>query len=714
MMNMNDLSFFQGKASPLGAKLSCDGVNFSVFSRNAKEIVLHLFENVEDSEPIISYKLDPQINKTGDVWHVFVSGLKSWAFYLYTADGEFSPSAGFLFDENNYLLDPYARLISSHSVFNSEQTFNQRDSKASGGKNQHKRTAKGFPKCVVIDDKEFDWQGDKPLNIPLQRCVIYEAHVKGFSFLNDKISPTKRGKYSGLVELIPYLKDLGITSLELLPVFDFDENENMNINPKNGIRLKNYWGYSTIAFFAPKALYAEDPGNAVNEFKFMVREFHKAGIEIILDVVFNHTAEGNENGPVFSFKGFDNSIYYHLEDNKIYYKNFSGCGNSLKTSEIPVIKFILDCLRYWVTEMHVDGFRFDLAPVLARDKTGSIDLNSFMIQAIADDSILRSTKIIAEAWDAAGAYMVGKFPGRWAEWNDLFRNSVREFWLQPNPDIRHLATRVTGSADLYSQKGRRPYQSINFVCCHDGFTLCDLLSYSEKHNEENGENNRDGSNENLSYNHGIEGSASVEIERMRMRSAKNILTTLILSAGTPMINMGDEVFRTQNGNNNAYCQDNEMSWFDWELLNENKDLLEFTKKLINLRKTHFSFLRKHFFTGVSKINGTPSDITWFDYQAQKPNWNAPSNFLAFLIDGNKINLESDEDDNDFYVMTNSYNNDITVRLPPPSSGGKIWHRLIDTSYTDGKDFLDEEHTEQIMNQQIYVVLARTTVVLISK
>ena len=302
MMNMNDLSFFQGKAAPLGAKLSSDGVNFSIFSRNAKEIVLHLFENIEDSEPIISYKLDPQVNKTGDVWHVFVSGLKSWAFYLYTADGEFSPSAGFLFDENNYLLDPYARLISSHSVFNSEQTLNQINSKISGGKNQYKRTAKGFPKCVVVDDREFDWQGDKPLNIPLQRCVIYEAHVKGFSFLNDKISPTKRGKYSGLVELIPYLKDLGITSLELLPVFDFDENENMNINPKTGIRLKNYWGYSTIAFFAPKALYAEDPGNAVNEFKFMVREFHKADIEIILDVVFNHTAEGNENGPVFSFK----------------------------------------------------------------------------------------------------------------------------------------------------------------------------------------------------------------------------------------------------------------------------------------------------------------------------------------------------------------------------------------------------------------------------
>ncbi|UTC62761.1 glycogen debranching protein GlgX [Treponema sp. OMZ 787] len=711
---MNDLSFFQGRSAPLGAQLGPDGVNFSVFSRNAKEIVLHLFETVEDSEPIISYKLDPQINKTGDVWHVFVAGLKTWAFYLYTADGDFLPSAGRLFDPNNYLLDPYARLISAHSIFNSEQIFNQIKRKEPGGKNQYKRTATGFPKCVVVDEREFDWQGDRPLNISLQKCVIYEAHVKGFSFLNDKISPSKRGKYSGLVELIPYLTDLGITSLELLPVFEFDENENMNVNPKTGLRLKNYWGYSTIAFFAPKALYAEDPGNAVNEFKFMVREFHKAGIEIILDVVFNHTAEGNEHGPIFSFKGFDNSIYYHLEDNKLYYKNFSGCGNSIKTSETPVIKFILDCLRYWVSEMHVDGFRFDLAPVLARDKAGNIDLNSFMIQAIADDPVLHSTKIIAEPWDAGGAYMVGKFPGRWAEWNDLFRNSVRQFWLQPNPDIRHLASRITGSSDLYSQNGRRPYQSINFVCCHDGFTLWDLLSYSEKHNEENGENNRDGSNENLSYNHGIEGRASNEVELMRMRSAKNILTSLILSVGTPMLNMGDEVFRTQNGNNNTYCQDNEMSWFDWELVEENKDFFEFTKKLINLRKTHFSFLRKSFFSGVSKITGAPIDIAWFDHQAQKPNWNSSSNFLAFLIDGNKINLESDENDNDFYFMANSYNNDITVKLPPPSSGGKVWHRLIDTSYTGGKDFLDEENTEQIMNQQVYVVLARTIVVLISK
>ena len=711
---MNDLSFFQGKAAPLGAKLSCDGVNFSIFSRNAKEIVLHLFENVEDSEPIISYKLDPQINKTGDVWHVFVSGLKSWAFYLYTADGEFSPSAGFLFDENNYLLDPYARLISSHSVFNSAQILNQINSKPSGGKNQYKRTAKGFPKCVVVDDREFDWQGDKPLNIPLQRCVIYEAHVKGFSFLNDKISPTKRGKYSGLVDLIPYLKDLGITSLELLPVFDFDENENMNINPKTGIRLKNYWGYSTIAFFAPKALYAEDPGNAVNEFKFMVREFHKAGIEIILDVVFNHTAEGNENGPVFSFKGLDNSIYYHLEDNKIYYKNFSGCGNSLKTSEIPVIKFILDCLRYWVTEMHVDGFRFDLAPVLARDKTGSIDLNSFMIQAIADDSVLRSTKIIAEAWDAAGAYMVGKFPGRWAEWNDLFRNSVREFWLKPNPDIRHLATRVTGSADLYSQKGRRPYQSINFVCCHDGFTLCDLLSYSEKHNEENGENNRDGTDFNCSYNNGFEGKTeNTRIETLRKQKAKNILLTLILSLGTPMLTAGDEVLRTQRGNNNPYCQDNEISWFDWSLTRSNADILAFVKKLIRLRKQHPVFSRSEFLTGTQSGDRRKPDISWYNAQGGNPDWNQPSSFLAYFLDGSAAETRAERDDNSFYIILNGGSLDITATICSPPQG-KHWYRLIDTSYPTGEDFTAPEQAPLLENQQKYVVLAATAVVLILK
>ncbi|WP_024469219.1 glycogen debranching protein GlgX [Treponema pedis] len=711
---MSKLSFLKGKPLPLGAKVNSYGVNFCVFSRHASSVTLHLFENEKDEKPAFSFKLDPNINKTGDLWHIFVKGLKKGAFYLYTASGLFSPYEGHLFNENNFLLDPYAKQLTDSSIFNSEQTKKFRLNKQNGEAFFNtEKTAKGFPKCIVIDDEEFDWDNDSPINLPLHKCIIYEAHLKGMSFLNTRIDEKKRGKFSGLIEVIPYLKKLGITSLELLPVFEFDENENFNKNPTTGETLKNYWGYSTLSFFAPKTSYAENPKNAVNEFKFMVKEFHKAGIEIILDVVFNHSAEGNENGAVFSFKGFDNSIYYHLEENKSLYKNYSGCGNTVNASHPAVGQFIIDCLRYWVTEMHIDGFRFDLASILARNKDGNIETASSLLNAIEEDPVLRSTKIIAEPWDAAGGYMVGAFPGRWAEWNDLYRDALKTFWLQPNPDIRKLATRVTGSSDLYLKNGRRPYQSVNFICCHDGFTLYDLLSYSQKHNEENGENNNDGSNNNFSFNHGTEGPACDKIEIIRKRMAKNILIALLLSAGTPMLNMGDEVFRTQNGNNNAYCQDNFISWFDWSSVNTNNDLFEFTKKLINLRITHFSFIRKSFFTGIAKAYGAGSDLQWFNSEAKTPDWNSPSSFLAFLIDGNKINLESDCNDNDFYIMFNGYDSDITAKLPAPSSGG-LWHRLIDTSYPFKEDFIDENKTEEIQNQDIYVVFAKTAVVLISK
>lgn len=710
---MENLVFLKGKAQPFGAELYADGVNFCVFSKNALGITLHLFNSKDDETPAFSYELNPDENKTGDVWHVFVKGLKKGALYLYTADGIFLPYEGHLFNKNNYLLDPYAKQLTNSSVFNSAQVQTFKFHNSTSPFFNETKNAKGFPKCVVIDNAEFDWQNDHPINIPLCKCIIYEAHVKGLTALNFEIEEKKRGKYLGLVDIIPYLKKLGITSLELLPLFEFDETENFNVNPKTGEALKNYWGYSTLSFFAPKANYAENPHEAVNEFKRMVREFHKAEIEIILDVVFNHTAEGNENGPVFSFKGFDNAVYYHLEENKSLYKNYSGCGNTVNTSHTVTTQFVIDCLRYWVTEMHVDGFRFDLAPVLARGKNGELDANSFLLDAIANDPVLSSAKMIAEPWDASGGYMVGAFPGRWAEWNDKFRDAVRSFWLQPNPDIRELATRVTGSSDLYSQNGRHPYQSINFVCCHDGFTLCDLLRYSEKHNEENGEWNRDGSNNNLSFNHGIEGLASAEIEAVRMRMAKNILITLLLSAGTPMLNMGDEVFRTQNGNNNAYCQDNAVSWFDWTLIKTNAGLFEFASKLIKLRINHFSFIRKSFFTGVEKVYGAGSDLQWFNNEAKSPDWNFPAQFLAFLIDGNKINLESDVDDNDFYIIFNGYETDVTAKLPALNSG-KLWHRLIDTSYPSGQDFIDETKAEQITGQNCYVVLANSAVVLISK
>lgn len=708
---MEKLIFLKGKPHRQGAEVCAEGVNFSIFSRNAYSVTLHLFKNAEDIVPFSTYTLSPSKNKTGDIWHVFVKGLEKGALYLYTVDGPVSEQEGYRFSPNSYLLDPYAKQLTDSSISKSEQT---RLFLENFGKNctAEIKTAKGFPKCVVVDDTEFDWEDDEPINLPMRECIIYEAHLKGFSFLNSSIDQSKRGTYIGLTTLIPYLKNLGITAVELLPIHEFDEYENFHLNPKNGEFLKNYWGYSTLSFFAPKASYAAVPENAVNEFKFMVREFHKAGIEILLDVVFNHTAEGNELGPVFSFKGIDNSIYYHLKDNKSLYQNYSGCGNSINASHPVVIKFIIDCLCYWVTEMHIDGFRFDLAPVLARTKEGSVDVNSYILNAIAEEPVLRNSKIIAEAWDAEGAYLVGALPGRWAEWNDVYRDEVRKFWLLPESNISRLAARLTGSSDLYSQNGKKPYQSVNFVTCHDGFTLKDLLSYSKKHNEQNGEDNRDGSNNNFSFNHGAEGKASLEIENARYRTAKNILLTLFLSSGTPMLNMGDEVFRTQHGNNNAYCQDNYISWFDWELVEANKPLLEFTKKLIQFRKKHTAFMRDEFFTGLKKIENTSYyDIMWFNSSAQEPDWNSQTKFLAFLLNGNTGNPIYDKPDNDFYIILNGHSNDLTVTIPP-SPNGKIWRRLIDTSYIDGKEFAGEETAEPLSNQNMYVVLANTAVVLI--
>ncbi len=694
-MNITNFLFFNGTPKPLGAKIGKDGVNFSVFSKNATEITLHFFETANSERPFFSYKLDPIQNKTGDIWHVFVQGATKDCLYLYTAAGPNIPNEGIIFNKNNFLLDPYAKQITDNSVFSSMQA-----KKTSGIDGIMKSpTAEGFPKSIVIDDAEFDWQGDRPLNLPLNECVIYEAHTKGFTIQNLNIDENKRGTYLGLIEEIPYLKTLGITSLELLPLFEFDENENININPITQEKLKNYWGYSTVAFFSPKASFASNPQKAVEEFKLMVREFHKAGIEIILDVVFNHTAEGNEKGPVFSFKGFDNSIYYYLEANKKFYRNYSGCGNTLNASRTVTRNFIMDCLKYWVTEMHVDGFRFDLAPILARDKAGNIDVNSPLLKSIVEDPILSATKIIAEPWDAAGGYMVGQFPDRWAEWNDKYRDGLRKFWLHPISDIKDLASRLTGSSDIY---GYASSKTINYVSCHDGFTLYDTLSYNKKYNEVNGEENRDGNNNNWSFNHGMEGPAEAKIEKLRHKTAKNILTCLLLSVGTPMLNMGDEVLRTQHGNNNVYCQDNPISWFNWELTEKNKEIFEFTKNLINLRKKYFSF------------NLDNREIIWFDSLKKSPNWHLQSKFLAFLIDRNSKHLDSQKDDGkkDFFVIINSYDYDVTVKVPDTPTDG-YWYRLIDTSYPADSCFSDETNIQKIKNQKIYISLRKSIAVLIS-
>lgn len=714
---MKALSTQAGAPFPFGATLTGDGVNFTVFSRNGTNVFLDVFNSPDDADPYFSYQFDPATNKTGDIWHVKVCGLQSGALYLYRVDGPFKPDAGLRFNKKHYLLDPYAKALTDTSIFKNLPVDYAPPQDTMDIEFAKRMSAAHYPKCVVIDDA-FDWEGDKPLNYPLRDCIIYETNLRGFT--KDASSATSYpGTYRALAEKALYFKELGITSVELLPIQEFDAFENTNVNPRDGKRLKNYWGYSTISFFAPKASYAaahDTIGGQVTEFKHMVRELHKQGIEIILDIVFNHTAEGNEHGLTINFRGFDNPIYYILEDNlKQYYKNYSGCGNTVNCNHPVVQDFILDCLRYWVVQMHVDGFRFDLCSILGRGVDGTLLQNPPLLMRIAEDPILRNTKIIAEAWDAGGAYQVGSFPGgRWAEWNDRFRDDIRRFWRGDDYTATAAATRVAGSSDLYSNDGRKPFHSINFITSHDGLTMNDLVSYNGKHNEENGENNRDGSDNNSSYNYGFEGPTQNEaIEAIRTRQIKNIMLTLLLSQGTPMLLAGDEFRRTQGGNNNAYCQDNEISWTDWTLKDKNADVFSFVKKAIAFRKEHPALRRAEFFTGRDNALNSMLDITWYNEQGLPPDWNSLNHFLAFRLDGNRAEIVSDRDDNDFFVMMNSSVKDVTVQLPVPSAG-KQWFRCIDTSVPAPDDFLDDGCEEQLSTQAIYILPSRAFAILISK
>lgn len=488
-------------------------------------------------------------------------------------------------------------------------------------------------------------------------------------------------------------------------------------NPRTGEPLRNYWGYSTVAFFAPKGSYAvsREPGAQVREFKEMVRELHKAGIEVILDIVFNHTAEGNEQGPTFSFRGIDNTIYYMLDLNKRFYKNYSGCGNTVNCNHPVVRSFIIECLRYWVVEMHVDGFRFDLGSILGRDQEGRLLENPPTLERIAEDPVLRHTKIIAEAWDAGGAYQVGWFPGgRWAEWNDRYRDDVRKFWRGDEHQAQHFATRLSGSSDLYLRDGRKPFHSINFVTSHDGFTLNDLVSYERKRNEENGEENRDGADANWSANYGEEGpSSKPAIASVRARQVKNFFATLLLSMGTPMILGGDEIRRSQKGNNNAYCQDNELSWYDWENLEREAELFRFVKELVSFRLRHPAFLRPEFFTGKDGDYNALPDITWYDEKGGAPDWARVENRLAFRLDGSKADTFADRDDNDFYVLFNAEPEACPFTLNPPAAG-KRWFRAIDTGLEPPCDIVSPGSEVPVPSQEEFLVRGRSLVVLISK
>ncbi|MEC9116673.1 MAG: glycogen debranching protein GlgX, partial [Planctomycetota bacterium] len=548
---------------PYGAVVHDRGVQFVIFSRSATSMRLLLFDDVDDFEPAEIIEFDRESDRWGDIWSVFVPGVGAGQLYQFQADGPYAPEKGMRFDGNARLIDPYAKALAG--------TFQ----KSTDGVIRP-------PKCVVVDDF-FDWEGDRHIKRELSESVIYELHVRGFT--NSPTSGVEHpGTYLGVIEKIPYLKDLGVTAVELMPIHEFPILDIYGNPPKN----PNYWGYDSMAFFAPHRGYAASatPGSQVTEFKQMVKALHEAGIEVILDVVFNHTCEGNEQGPVLSFKGLENSVYYMLESDPKYYKNYSGCGNTVNGNHPIVREMIFHCLRHWVHNYHIDGFRFDLASILSRDRNGDLVPNPPLVEAIGEDPLLADTKIIAEAWDAAGAYQVGSFGDhRWAEWNGRYRDDVRRYWRGDGGMLGAMATRLSGSSDLYQSGGRQPHCSINFVTSHDGFTMNDLVSYREKHNYENGEDNRDGDNNNLSDNYGVEGPTDRKlIDDLRLRQIKNMMATLLLSQGVPMMVAGDEIRRTQNGNNNAYCQDTPVSWFDWDLVGENQELLRFSKALIQFRK----------------------------------------------------------------------------------------------------------------------------------
>ncbi len=684
----------RGRPFPFGANIVRGGINFAVYSPYAESVWLVLFDEC-GTKPVIEFPLDARYNRTGHVWHAFVTGLDHGVKYGFRVRGS---SAHNPIDERIVLLDPYSRATCGGQTWGKPVQI-ERDGK------------KHTFRISTIPTEHFDWGTDTPLNIPLKDTIIYELHVRGFT-IHPSSLVRHPGTFAGLVEKIPYLKSLGITAVELMPVTDFDETANDHINPKTGQKLMDFWGYNPIAFFAPKAAYAahnQTENHILNEFRQMIKAFHQAGIEVILDMVFNHTGEGGKKGPIYHFKGLDNQVYYMIHPETGEYLNFSGCGNTLNCNHPVVRDLILDSLRYWVMEMHVDGFRFDLASILGRGRNGEVLSNPPLIERIAEDPILAKTKLIAEAWDAGGLYQVGDFPHfqRWMEWNGRFRDDVRRFIRGDAGMAGAFATRLFGSADLYQDDGREPFHSVNFITCHDGFTLEDLVSYNQKHNYENGENNRDGSDLNFSWNCGTEGpTTDPEIAKLRARQKRNFLTVLFLSQGVPMLLAGDEFGRTQKGNNNAYCHDNEISWINWDLLKQNQDLHRFTRMLIQFRKSNDLFRKERF--EVKKINGEP-EVSWHGLKPFKPPWDNPNaNWLGVLYRGHAAKRQSD-----VYLLFNAGNQPRTFELPPVKSG-KNWHLLLNTFNDPPDDFYELKSAPKIKNQKMIVLQPFSSVVLIGK
>ncbi len=709
---MRNLKTMPGSPLPLGAHVTKNGIQFSIFSRHGSSVTLLLFESDNPGSPFIEVPLDPELHRTGDIWHILVEGLPEQQIYGYSIDGPYEPEKGHRFNKNKLLIDPCARAITGNRQWN--LTIAQGYDADSPDLDLSFSTVSSIPympRCIALDRPQI--LHGMPLRIPEHDYIIYELHVKGFT-CHESSGVTHGGTYQGLTEKIPYLKELGINAVELMPVQEFDGDDNTNVNPLTGKRLKNFWGYNTIAFFAPKGSYssAGSMGEQVAEFRNMVQAFHDAGIEVILDVVFNHTAEGDEIGPTLSFRGIDNTIYYILKDDRRYYTNFSGCGNTFNCNHPLVREFILEVLRYWVIDMNIDGFRFDLASILGRDQNGTIMSNPPLIEVIHEDPILRNTKIIAEAWDAAGAYQVGEFPGRWAEWNGKYRDDIRRFWRGDKSSVGYFATRITGSSDLYGVSGKGPLQSINFITCHDGFTLNDLVSYRTKLNIENGEDNLDGEDYNLSCGFGVEGPDSSRlITKMRKRQIRNFIATLYLSQGIPMLLGGDEFRRTQKGNNNAYCQDNEISWVDWRLMDSNMDLFRFTKEMIRFRKNHPLLRKVSFFTGEAHNGKAHPDIAWHGFKAGEPDWGPESRSIAMLICGDYAESLDGKPDKDVYIIFHSGRISRKFEIPP-SPSGSAWKVAIDTA-NNSPDDIFEAGKEPYLEGNNYYVKKMSTVVLIA-
>jgi isoamylase len=683
-----DFAVLRGQPQPYGVSTLVEGVNFAVFSRHATALSLVLFQP-GNLDPLVEFPFDPKINRTGDVWHLCLHGLVPGFEYGYRVARDVEDDSPIhRFDAGAVLLDPYARAISGPSLWQASS---------------RKATRAGSLRGLLVDDT-FDWDMDQPLNLHLADSVIYEMHVRGFT-RHDSAGVTHPGTFLGVIDKIPYLQKLGVTAVELLPVVEFDEADNYRKNPITGEPLHNFWGYHPLSFFAPKAAYAVDKraGGQIREFKEMVKALHKAGIEVILDVVFNHTGEGNEKGRTISMRGLDNSVYYIVDQESGDYANYSGCGNTVNCNHPVVRDLIIDALSYWVTEMHVDGFRFDLASILGRGPDGEVLTNPPLLERIAGHPVLANTKLIAEAWDAAGLYQVGTFPnfGRWAEWNGKFRDDIRRFVRGDLGMVPVLATRLAGSSDLYQDGGRAPYHSINFVTSHDGFTLADLVSYSEKHNAANGEYNADGDNHNLSANNGVEGpSEDSAINALRARQVRNFAALLILAHGVPMLLAGDEMGRSQDGNNNAWCQDNALSWIDWNDFESNRELFTFFRHLIAFRR-HHALLRPRHFEGEESGECC---LTWHGFSLHKPDWSEESQSLA-------MHLQGQPDEAEIYLIVHAAAEAAAFSLPP-ADGGLPWRRFVDTSLEAGETSCDPGAEAVLGSQKRYRAAGRSVVVLV--